>query len=59
MPNKVLHRNISAIPIPFIISARKLIYLQTILQRSDTEITKKIYKHQKTSPSPGDWCQLV
>ena len=59
VPIEHLYLETAAIPIPFIISARRLIYLQTILQRSDHEITKKIYKHQKTKPSPGDWCHLV
>ena len=59
MPIEHLYLKTAAIPIPYIISARRLIYLQTILQRSDEEITKKIYQQQKTNPSPGDWCQLV
>ena len=59
VPLEQLCLETAAIPIPFIISARRLIYLQTILQRSDGEITKEIYKHQKENPSPGDWCQLV
>ena len=59
VPIEHLYLETAAIPIPFIISARRLIYLQTILQRSDHEITKNIYKHQKTDPSPGDWCHLV
>ena len=59
VPIEHLYLETAAIPIPYIISARRLIYLQTILQRSDEEITKKIYQQQKTNPSPGDWCQLV
>ena len=49
----------AAVPIPYIVSARRLIYLQNILQRSDEEMIKKIYFHQKTNPSLGDWCYLV
>ena len=36
-----------------------MIYLQTILKRHDSEITKKVYLCQKSRPLPGDWCQLV
>ena len=59
VPLEHIYLETAAIPIPYIISARRLIYLQTILQRPDHEITKKIYQHQKTNPSPGDWCHLV
>ena len=58
-PIEHLYLETASTPIPFIISARRLIYLQNILQRSDEEIIKKIYEHQKTNPSPGDWCHLV
>ena len=36
-----------------------MIYLQTILQRPDNEISKRVYTCQKKRPSPGDWCTLV
>ena len=36
-----------------------MIYLQTILKRSDDEITKRVYQAQKNNSSPGDWCELV
>ena len=34
----------------FIISSRRLNYLQTILKRGDSELTKKIYQAQKKIP---------
>ena len=46
-------------PIPYNISARRILYLQTVLQRPDEEITKRIYQCQKRNPSPGDWCKIV
>ena len=30
-----------------------------MLKRHDDEITRKIYLCQKSSPLPGDWCQLI
>ena len=45
--------------ISYIISTRCLLYLQTILHRSDEEIKKQIYMCQHNNRSPGDWCKLV
>jgi hypothetical protein len=42
-----------------LVSSRRLIYLQTILKRSDTELTKRILTAQKNDPSPGDFVNLV
>ena len=33
--------------------------MQTILKRPDEELIKQVYKCQKESPAPGDWCKLV
>ena len=48
-----------AIPLRYIISRRRLLYLQTILQRPDEELTKRILIAQKKDPSPGDFVNLV
>ena len=58
-PVEHLYLETAAFPVPFIISARRMIYLQTILQRSDDELSKRVYTCQKNNPSPGDWCTLV
>ena len=58
-PVEHLYLETAALPVPFIISARRMIYLQTILQRSDNELIKQVYTCQKNSPSPGNWCTLV
>ena len=50
---------LAALPIPYVLSVRRMIYLQTLLKRHDEEITRKVYLCQKSSPLPGDWCQLV
>ena len=36
-----------------------MLYLQTILQRNDSEITKQIYKAQSLKTSPGDFVEMV
>ena len=59
VPLEHLYLETAALPIPYIVSSRRLIYLQTILHRSDEEITKQIYMCQYNNPSLGDWCNLV
>ena len=54
VPIEHLYLETASVPIEYIISARRLIYLQTILQRPDEELIKQIYVHQKANPSPGD-----
>ena len=34
-------------------------YLQTIVQRSDEELTTRVYTAMKSDPTPGDWCEVV
>ena len=34
-------------------------YFQTILKRSDNEITKKVHNCQKANPVKGDWIELL
>ena len=46
-------------PIRFILSSRRILYLQTILQRPENELTKRVYKAQKLNPVRGDFCELV
>ena len=40
-------------------SARRMIYWQTILKRPNEELIKIVYMCQRESPVPGDWCNLV
>ena len=58
-PIEMLYLETGAIPIKFIISLRRLLYLHTILKRSDSELTKRVYFAQKESPVKGDFSQLV
>ena len=45
----------AALPFPHVMRARRLIYLQTLLKRHDSELTKRVYMCQKLNPLPGDW----
>ena len=58
-PLEFLYLEVGAIPIRFIISSRRILYLQTILQRPDKELIKRVYNAQKTNTVKGDFCELV
>ena len=58
-PLEFLYLETGAAPIRFLISSRRMIYLQTIVKRSDNEVTKKIYQTQKNDPVRGDNTELV
>ena len=54
-----LYLETGAMPIRFIIMCRRMIYLQTLLKRSNSELTKRIYLAQKQNPNKGDFYCLV
>ena len=54
-----LYLESGALPIRFIISTRRLLYLQTILKRPQEELTRRVYIAQKSNPVKGDFCKLV
>ena len=58
-PLEFLYLETGAVPIRHIISGRRIMYLQTILKRSDNELTKRILVAQKNQPSHGDFVNLV
>ena len=58
-PLEFLYLEAGALPIRFILSSRRMIYLQTILKREDSELTKRIYKAQTDDPLPGDLSELL
>ena len=58
-PLEFLFLEAGAIPIRFLISCRRMVYLQTIVKRPDHELTKQVYLAQKRSPTQGDFYNLV
>ena len=58
-PLEFLFLETGSVPIRFIISSRRLIYLQTILRRDEEEITKRIFIEQQRNPCPGDYVKLI
>ena len=54
-----LYLEAGAIPIRFLISCRRVLYLQTVLQRPENELTRRVYMAQTEDVLPGDFYQLV
>ena len=42
-----------------VISVRRMLYLKTILDREDHEITMKVYVAMKNNTHKGDWYNLI
>ena len=59
IPLPALYLETGQVPIRYIIATRRILYLQTILQREPDELIRKVYTAQKDDPSDGDFCQLV
>ena len=59
VPSEMLYLETGAVPISHVISVRRLVYLQTILKKSNNEIVKKVYLAQKRNPCNGDWIKLI
>ena len=49
-PVEHLYLETAALPIPYILTSRRIIYLKNILDREDEEKTRKIYKCQVNNP---------
>ena len=58
-PLEFLYLETGAIPIRFVIGSRRICFRQTILQRKDDELTKRVYKAQSKNPIDGDFYNLV
>ena len=58
-PVEQLYLETATLSVTQIISVRRMIYLQTILQRPEGELVRNIYEAMKADPLPGDWYRLV
>ena len=59
VPIEHLYLEMGVLPLSYVISARRLIYLQTILKRPESDLIRRVYICQKENQLPGDWCQSV
>ena len=50
-PVEFLYMETGTLPIPFIVSCRRMIYLQVILKRDENELLKRVYMAQKHNPT--------
>ena len=59
VPLEFLYLESGAIPVRFILSARRINYLKTILNRDPEELIRRIYEAQLINPCDGDFAALV
>ena len=59
VPVEMIYLETGSLPIKYVISCRRMLYLKDILDRSESELINKVYNSQKQNPSRGDWCLLV
>ena len=59
IPVEALYLETGSVPIRYIISSRRLMYLHSILQRDSDELVRKVYEAQKVVITPGDFLELV
>ena len=59
VPIPALYLETAQIPVKFILACRRILFLQTILHRSQDELISKVYSAQKEDPLDGDDCQLI
>ena len=59
VPVEQLYLETACLPIPYVISARRMLYLKTILDRHDNELTKRVFSAQAKYNVPGDWYQII
>ena len=59
IPLEALFLETSSLPIRYIVSSRRLMYLHNILQKDTDELVRRVFQAQKENTSPGDFYDLV
>ena len=59
VPVEQLYLETASLNMTQTLSVRRMIYMQTILQRPEGELIRKIYQEMKADPFQGDWSELV
>ena len=59
IPICALYLETGQVPVRYILACRRILYLQTILHRTDEELIKRVYLAQRADTTDGDFCQLV
>ena len=58
-PVETLYQETSSLSISSVISSRRMIYLKTILDKSNEEVVKKVYLAMKENPIKNDWYHFM
>ena len=58
-PVAAVYLEVGAIPIRFLIRARRLMFLHYLLSLPENQLLARIYRAQKTDPVKNDWCLQV
>ena len=58
-PTEFVYLESGAIPLPFLVVSKRMIYLQNILKRQPEELLRRVFKAQKNNPTQGDFILLV
>ena len=58
-PVEFLYLETGCVPLRYVIASRRLKYLHHIINREDKELIKRVYNAQKTTPSKGDFAELI
>ena len=59
MASESYYLETSAIPLKYLISSRRIMYLKKILSRMDGKLIKRVYTTQRDNPTKGDFIELV
>jgi len=58
-PIEFLYLETGCMPLRYVISSRRIMYLYHILRREDKELVRRVFDAQKKSPTKGDFVELV
>ena len=58
-PTESFYIELNALPLRFIIMARRLLFYWTILNKPDTELVKQVFRTQQLLPVRNDWCLTI
>ena len=58
-PIEAYYLETNTLPLRFVVLARRVMYYWGILQKSDTELVKQVFRAQQLSPVKNDWCLKI
>ena len=58
-PLEFLYLETGSLPINYILSIRRMMYLKTLMMRDEEELTKRILRELEKNSCPGDFIELI